>query len=57
MEALQQENQEQRAEIQRLRDEVNRLKGEQGKPEVKAQAAKPADSNHSSEQERRESKA
>jgi hypothetical protein len=42
------------AENQRLRDEINRLKGEQGKPTVKANtpAAPPAD--HSSEQERRE---
>ncbi|MGI8912330.1 MAG: IS66 family transposase, partial [Chloroflexota bacterium] len=46
-----------REENQRLRDENNRLKGEHGKPEVlprvppKARAA-----NHSSEQERRESR-
>ena len=45
--------QEQAEEIQRLRDENNRLKGEQGKPAMKAnKAATPL----SSEKERRESK-
>jgi len=44
---------EQAEEIQRLRDEVNRLKGEQGKPSIKPK--KPA-SALSSEKERRESK-
>ena len=29
------------AEIQRLRDEINRLKGEQGKPKIKANTPKP----------------
>jgi DNA replication initiation complex subunit (GINS family) len=41
------------AEMQRLRDEINRLKGEQGKPSIKANKAKPVRSDHSSEQERR----
>lgn len=41
-------------EIQRLRDEVNRLKGEQGKPPIKANTPKPARSDYSSEQERRQ---
>ncbi len=45
---------EQAEEIQRLRDEVNRLKGEQGKPKIKANKAALA---LSSEKERRESKA
>ena len=42
------------AENQRLRDEINRLKGEQGKPKIKANVAKPAAvaSAHSSEKER-----
>ena len=43
------------AENQRLRDEINRLKGEQGKPQFKAQkpeAPAPA-TDHSSEKERR----
>jgi hypothetical protein len=42
-----------RAEIQRLRDENNRLKGEQGKPNIKGNKPKPPRSNYSSEQERR----
>jgi len=42
---------EARAENQRLRDENNRLKGEQGKPEIKGDTETPKD--HSSEQERR----
>jgi hypothetical protein len=39
-------------EIGRLRDEVNRLKGEQGKPQIKPNTPD-ADTDHSSEQERR----
>ena len=41
------------AENQRLRDEINRLKGEQGKPKIKANAAKPPRVDYSSEKERR----
>lgn len=41
------------AEIQRLRDENNRLKGEQGKPNIKGNTAKPPAQDHSSEKERR----
>ncbi len=44
------------AEIQRLRDEINRLKGEQGKPNIKGNKPKPPRSNYSSEQERRKPK-
>jgi Transposase IS66 family len=44
---------EQAEEIQRLRDENNRLKGEQGKPSIKPNKPAPA---LSSEKERRESK-
>ena len=42
------------AENQRLRDEINRLKGEQGKPKIKANVAKPVAvaSVHSLEKER-----
>jgi hypothetical protein len=42
------------AENQRLRDEINRLKGEQGKPKIKANIPKPvvAGGVHSSEKER-----
>jgi len=45
---------EAQAEIQRLRDENNRLKGEQGKPTIKPnqKPAPPNPSNHSSERER-----
>jgi len=42
---------ETQAENQRLRDENNRLKGEQGKPNIKATVKAPTD--HSSEKERR----
>jgi hypothetical protein len=44
------------AEIQRLRDENNRLKGEQGKPNIKGNKPKQPQSNYSSEQERRKPK-
>jgi len=40
-------------EIQHLRDEINRLKGEQGKPDVKPNTLPPA-TDHSSERERRQ---
>jgi hypothetical protein len=40
------------AEIQRLRDENNRLKGEQGKPKVRGNTPKPPAEDHSSEKER-----
>ena len=40
------------AEIQRLRDENNRLKGEQGKPKIKGNTAKSEAADHSSEKER-----
>src|SRR5437588_8476980 len=44
---------QQAEEIQRLRDENNRLKGEQGKPKIRANKPAP---NVSSEKDRRESK-
>lgn len=40
-----------RIKIQELRDEINRLKGEQGKPDIKGNVTQPA-FNHSSEKER-----
>ena len=43
-------------ENQCLRDEVNRLKGEQGKPKVKGNTPKSPPSNHSSENERHQSR-
>jgi hypothetical protein len=42
------------AEIQRLRDENNRLKGEQGKPTIKASLPKSPPADPSSERERRQ---
>jgi hypothetical protein len=39
-------------EVQRLRDEVNRLKGEQGQPKIKGNTPKPPPSDISSEKER-----
>jgi hypothetical protein len=44
------------AEIQRLRDEVNRLKGEQGKPKIKGNTPKPPAADHSSENERKKAR-
>src|SRR5438094_1896062 len=44
------------AENQRLRDEINRLKGEQGAPAIKANTPQPRPKYHSSEQERRKPK-
>ena len=44
------------AENQRLRDELNRLKGEQGAPAIKANTPQPPSKDHSSEQERRKPK-
>ena len=41
------------AEIQRLRDELHRLKREQGQPTIKANTPPPPPKDHSSEQERR----
>jgi hypothetical protein len=44
------------AENQRLRDEINRLKGEQGTPTIKPTTPPPPSQNHSSAQERRKPK-
>ncbi len=44
------------AENQRLRDEINRLKGEQGTPAIKANTPQLPPKDHSSEQERRKPK-
>jgi len=54
VEELKQETLSQRAKIQRLRDEINRLKGEQGKPDIKASKKPSEDDDHSSENERRQ---
>ena len=53
IEALSADLRDAQVEIQRLRDEVNRLKGEQGKPNIKANTPQPPWSDHSSEKERR----
>ena len=45
------------AEIQRLRNEINRLKGEQGQPTLKPNTPQPPPKDLSSEQERRTPKA
>jgi hypothetical protein len=44
------------AENQRLRDELNRLKGEQGAPALKANTPQPPPTDHASAQERRQPK-
>ena len=46
------ENEKQRKEIQLLKDEINRLKGEQGKPDIKGKN-NPKGNDLSSEQERK----
>ena len=49
------DNEALRAENQRLKDEINRLKGEQGKPNIKPSKSTPANTDHSSEEQRRKS--
>jgi hypothetical protein len=56
VEELKQENERSRVQMQQLRDEINRLKGEQGKPDVKPDKPAKAASKHSSEHERRQPK-
>ena len=45
------ETSELKHEVQSLRDEINRLKGEQGKPNIRGKRQKPT--NYSSEEERK----
>jgi hypothetical protein len=54
VEGIKQENERLRVTNQQLRDEINRLKGEQGKPDIKPN--KKEKKNHSSEKERRKPK-
>jgi hypothetical protein len=59
VEALTADLRDAQAEVQRLRDEINRLKGEQGQPKFKANRAgpaKPARADYSSEKERHKPK-
>jgi hypothetical protein len=56
VEALSADLRDAQAENQRLRDEINRLKGEHGQPKFKANTPKPARVDHSSEKERRKPK-
>lgn len=56
VEDLSHTNHELRSEVQALKDEVNRLKGEQGKPNIKP-SKKVVEKKHSSEPERRKPKA
>src|SRR6266568_1765158 len=44
------------AENQRLRDEINRLKGEPGRPTIQSNQPQPPSTDHSSEHERRQPK-
>ena len=53
IEQLNVKNKKLEEEIQKLRDENNRLKGEQGKPDIKANKNKGFKKNHSSEKERK----
>ncbi len=55
VEEMKAENQKLRTKIQDMRDEISRLKGEQGKPDVKA-SRKGKKADHSSEKERKEPK-
>jgi hypothetical protein len=56
IEALTADLRDAQAENQRLRDEINRLKGEHGKPKFKANTPKSARVDHSSEKERHKPK-
>ena len=53
VEEFKQENDQLQETVQRFRDELNRLKGEQGKPDIKPSKKKGKQNDHSSEEERR----
>ena len=55
VESLVEENEAQAQQIQALKDEINRLKGEQGKPDIRKQSKSNDDEcdDHSSEEERK----
>ena len=52
IEQLNLKNKQLEQENQKLRDEINHLKGEQGKPDIKANKKKKLKKDHSSEKER-----
>jgi len=52
VEEMQSENQRLRQRVSELQDEVNRLKGEQGRPKIKPNKRKEGKQDHSSEKER-----
>jgi hypothetical protein len=56
IEAVSSDLRDAQAEIQRLRDENNRLQGEQGKPKIKSNTPKPPRKDYSSEKDRRKAK-
>ena len=56
VEEVKQENDQLRETVQQLRDEINRLKGEQGKPDIKPNKKKGEQDDYSSEKERRKRK-
>ena len=53
IEIIFQNKEELKKEIQKLKDEINHLKGEQGKPDIKGKNRSGGNSNHSSEDERK----
>ena len=53
IETIFQNKEELKEENQKLKDEINHLKGEQGKPDIKAKNSNKENSNHSSEKERK----
>ena len=55
VEMLANENEKNKSLIQNLKDEINQLKGEQGKPEIRPQKKNNSD-NHSSEEDRKKRK-
>ena len=56
VENLSEENEQLKIDNQKLRDEINRLKGEQGKPNIRGNKGGDKDKNLSSEEERKKRK-
>ena len=53
IETIFQDKEELQKENQKLKDEINHLKGEQGKPDIKGKNSNNSNSNYSSEEERK----